>query len=79
MTMLVELHLLLLTLFPFNINESTDQMSQNLILRNANVVTVERRFINDIRIAKGKIVEIGKTIQKDDESTISPPNPEAAN
>jgi len=68
MTSLIELQLLFWIIFSFIINESTAQMSQNMIIRNANVYTVEKQFISDIRIAEGRIVEIGKIIPKDDET-----------
>jgi len=62
--MLAGFHLLLLTVFPLKINEHRAKMSQNLIIRNVDIFKAKWRFINDIRIAEGKRVEIDNTIQK---------------
>ncbi len=60
--------LLLLIICLYNNEKSLLQMSQNLIIRNATVVTSQQRFTKDIRIFKGKIVEIDNKIKKGDES-----------
>lgn len=60
--------LLLLIICLYNNEKSLLQMSQNLIIRNATVVTSQQRFTKDIRIFKGKIVEIDNMIKKGDES-----------
>ncbi len=43
-------------------------MSQNLIIRNATVVTSQQRFTKDIRIFNGKIVVIDNKIKKGNEN-----------
>jgi dihydropyrimidinase len=59
---------LFLTIFPSQSIESSTQMSQNLIIRNAKVITSEQRFKGDIRISQGQIVEIDINIPKGDKT-----------
>ena len=48
------------------IEKSSVQMSQNLIIRNATIVTSQDQFRKDIRIRDGKIVEIDNKINRRD-------------